>query len=176
MSKKPEHTETNKKIYCLLGKELHRVRHEIAVTTRALRTQQGLFYADFKQKGGGFLSPQKVERIELERVKVPSLEVLIVLASTFGRRLRFSFVEPDEIETPMVPGSGWKAANRTDSYAEERGTVGYWAEAFFARRKARAEAAPAAKKTTPLSSESLKEPAIQPPEESVSEPTDSKID
>ena len=169
MSKKPEFSETNKKIYCLLGKELHRVRHEIAVTCRALRTQQGLFYADFKQKSGGFLSPQKVERIELERIKILPLETLVTLALTFGRRLRFSFVEPDEIETPIIPGSGWEAASRTDLYAGKRGVVGYWAEAFFARRKARAEAALAAKKTTPPSSESPKEPATQPPEESVSD-------
>ena len=174
MSKKPEYNETNKKIYCLLRKDLHRIRHEIAVTTRALRTQQGLFYADFKQKSGGFLSPQKVERLELERIEAPPLEVLIVLASAFGRRLRFSFVEPDEIETPTIPGSGWEAASRTDSYSDKKGVVGYWAEAFFARQKARAEAALAAK--TVAAAETLVPPSIQPPEESVSEPTDSKID
>ena len=59
MSKKPEFSETNKKIYCLLKKDLHRMRHEVAVTTRALRTQQGLFYADFKQKSGGFFVASK---------------------------------------------------------------------------------------------------------------------
>ena len=165
-----EHDAVNRKIYGLLRKDLHRIRHEIAVTTRALRTQQGLFYADFKQKGGGFLSPQKVERLELERIEAPPLEVLIVLASAFGRRLRFSFVEPDEIETPTIPGSGWEAAARTDSYSDKKGVVGYWAEAFFARRKARAEA------TLAAAAETLASPSTQPPEESVSEPTDSKID
>ena len=116
------------------------------------------------------MSPQKVERLELERIKIPPLEVLVTLALAFGRRLRFSFVEPDEIETPMIPGSGWEATSRTDLYAGERGVVGYWAEAFFARQKARAEAALAA------ASETLASPSTQPPEESVSEPTDSKID
>ena len=158
MSKKTEHTETNKKIYCLLRKDLHRVRHEIAVTCRALRTQQGLFYADFKQKSGGFLSPQKVERIELERIKIPPLEVLVTLALAFGRRLRFSFVEPDEIETPTIPGSGWEAAARTNLYSDKGYVLGYWREAFQARQKARAEVALAAKKTPPTSSESPEEP------------------
>ena len=169
-----EHDAVNRKIYGLLRKDLHRIRHEIAVTTRALRTQQGLFYADFKQKGGGFLSPQKVERLELERIEAPPLEVLIVLASAFGRRLRFSFVESDEIEKPMIPGSGWEAAARTDSYSDKKGVVGYWAEALFERRKARAEAALAAK--TVAAAETLAPPSIQPPEEPVAEPTDSKID
>ena len=128
MSKKPEYNETNKKIYCLLKKDLHRMRHEVAVTTRALRTQQGLFYADFKQKSGGFLSPQKVERLELERIKIPPLEVLVTLALAFGRRLRFSFVEPDEIETPTIPGSGWEAAARTNLYSDKGYVLGYWRE------------------------------------------------
>ena len=129
------------------------------------------------------MSPQKVERLELERIKIPPLEVLVTLALAFGRRLRFSFVEPDEIETPTIPGSGWEAAARTDSYSDKKGVVGYWAEAFFARQKAKDEAALAAaaetlatSETPPTSSESLKEPSTQPPEESVSEPTDSKID
>ena len=136
----------------------------------ALRTQQGLFYADFKQKSGGFLSPQKVERLELERIKIPPLEVLVTLALAFGRRLRFSFVEPDEIETPTIPGSGWEAAARTNLYSDKGYVLGYWREAFQARQKARAEAALAA------ASETLASPSTQPPEESVSEPTDSKID
>ena len=175
MSTKKEFSETNKKIYGLLRKDLHRIRHEIAVTTRALRTQQGLFYKSIERVTGGFLSPHKLERIEMERINVLPLQTLITLAIGLGRRLSFSFEEPHLIGKPSVPGAGWEPANRTALYSYKQGTVGYQVESLRARQKAKDEATLAAaaetlatSETPPTSSES--------PKETVAEPTDSKID
>ena len=93
----------------LIGQDIDRIRHEIALLCRRSRVEQALSLRMVEQQTGGAVTAKQLDKIETEQKQKINLDYLCLLARALNRRLQVTFIPIDETEKLTIPSSWLKS-------------------------------------------------------------------
>ena len=100
----------------LIGQDIDRIRHEVALLCRRSRAEQALSLRMVEQQTGGAVTAKQLDKIETEQKQKINLDYLCLLARAVNRRLQVTFIPIDETEKLTIPSSWLKSMFAVESH------------------------------------------------------------
>ena len=93
----------------LIGQDIERIRHEVALLCHRSRVEQALSLHRIEQQTGGAVTAKQLDKIETEQKQKLNIDYLCLLARALNRRLQVTFIPIDETEKQTIPRSWLKS-------------------------------------------------------------------